>query len=209
MLEFRTMGYADFYYPNHDAENTAVIYDTEKERVKLFRSYMDDEDSSQDEWRVPGEDDHFFPTKEEAAQALDNRRKELFDKMAEVKKYVKMMEDWEVEEGEPFYHEYSDYLPYTIAYSLSDDNWVEKERSKFKKRLRYLVDYVQTGFMNIGARTFRKEDVECVRWGSEKARLCIKDDVRAITIDETERWFVEIIFGENNGGNVFPDLENP
>ena len=204
------MGYADFECPDHDADNVTVVYDTEIKRVKLFRSYMDDEDSSQDEWVVPSETDHFYPTKEDAEKALDDYRKELFDKMDEMKEYIRIMYEWKTEKGERFYHDLEDYMPLRLTYYIKNDTWAEEERKEAKKRLKYLMDYVQTGYMNIGARTFRKEDVSYVEWGSKKAELHFRNLACAATttIDDVERWFVELIFGCNRGGKVYPDIDN-
>ena len=201
MIEKKTMGYVDFEYPNYAATAVTAIVNTETNEVEIYQP-----DETSRDWYTPKKADHFYPTVGEATEALEKFKKEMIAKMPEVKSYLETMRNWfegtDVEDGIQFKEE--EYLPY--CYRPNNDDYYKKRNKALDKENGYLLDIIRTGFINAGGDTVKVEDIEQIKWGTDKAELCLKGDRKARTCNPTELNIITKIFGHNFSGFTYTRL---
>lgn len=196
MLEKRIMGYANFAQPSNNATDVIAIIDTTNNKVEMF-SY-NEEDERDLEWLAPSETDRFFPTVKDAKTALDNYKRELLDKMPEMKRYLSAMCELErpKDENDPFYFDYKDFLPYPYL-DYHEDNYYKNEYVRLNKENELLIQAIRQHTLSIAADTFRIEDVRLIKWGKERAELTLANGHTVITTNEIELYVVKYLFGKN------------
>jgi len=204
MIEKKTMGYVDFEYPHCEAVAVTAIVNTDTNEVEIYQS-----DETSRDWYTPKKTDHFYPTVGEATEALEKFKKEMIAKMPEVKEYLKAMRNWfeniEMEEDEIQFKE-EEYLPY--CYRPNNDDYYKKRYKELDKENDYLLDIIRTGFINAGGDTVKVEDIEQIKWGNDKAELCLKGDRKARTCNPTELNIITKIFGHNFSGLTYTRLND-
>ena len=214
MIEKKTMGYADFNYPQYEAKVVTVMADTETGVVELYKP---DEDESG--WDTPNKHEHFYPTLEDAQQALDAHRKELREMMPKVAEWVSQIDNLretlerkpdDVDEDEwreqhPEYFTRDNFLPYDIAHT-GDSRYYQRRANYLEKENKLLAQVAVLGTLTLRANTFRIEDVTNVRWGNERAEVLLKDNQTIETADRWEFKVVEYLFGSNIGAYTYTRL---
>lgn len=202
MYEKKTMGYFSENYPGINAVKVEALMNKETGKVEAYR----EEDSRG--WAEAEKADRFFDTLKEAERAQTKQRAELLAKMPEVKKYLAIMEEWREDNnsGNPFKLE--DYLPSTYAYRLQDRERVYKNYNTQEQLADDLTEYIRTGRLNIDADTFKEADVKKVEWGTVRARLILADGTNVETCSRREFDLVRSVFGWNNSGKTYNDLED-
>jgi hypothetical protein len=205
MIEKRTMGYVDFAYPNYDAKTVTVIIEVETGNVELYRP--DEDDNS---WYTPNETDHFYPTVEDAANALDKHKHELFDKMKEVKQYIEVMSEWRgcEAEGSPLFFKEEDYLPYQYLGINGNTSYYENRYNEVNKENDYLYGIIRTGFINIKGDSFKTDDVIHIKWGQYKAEIILTDGRRIETGNKVEFTIIKNLYGKNISEYTYPRLND-
>ena len=214
MIEKKTMGYADFGYPQYEAKVVTVMADTETGVVELYKPEEDD-----DAWQQPNDNEHFYPTLDEAQQALEAHRKELRELMPKVKEWVRQMdclremqdrmpddvdeEEWR--KDHPDFFDKEDFVPYNFAHS-GESSYYQKYSARIEKEEKLLIQVIRYGMLTLKADTFRIEDVRQVRWGNERAEVLLTDDRTIETADKWEFNVVEYLFGGNIGGYTYTRL---
>ena len=193
MIEKKTMGYVDFLYPNNEAKAVSVIFNSETGKVEIYRPCEDEE------WYEPNEHEHFYPTVDEAIVALEMHKKYLHDQMKRAKQYIKAMNNWlgEEKEDSPLYFTEDDYLPYDNRRTNSNVKYYREECYREVKKNKILCNIIRTGFININGETFKKEDVESIKWGKEKAAVILVNKHIVQTYDEAEFGVICLLFGDN------------
>ena len=201
MIEKKTMGYVDFEYPNYAAVAVTAIVNTETNEVEIYQP-----DETSRDWYTPKKADHFYPTVGEATEALEKFKKEMIAKMPEVKSYLETMRNWfeSTDEEDEIQFKEEEYLPY--CYRSDDDNYYKKRCKELDKENNYLLDIIRTGFINAGGDTVKVEDIEQIKWGTDKAELCLKGDRKARTCNPTELNIITKIFGHNFSGFTYTRL---
>ena len=130
----------------------------------------------------------------------------MIAKMPEVKSYLETMRNWfegtDVEDEIQFKEE--EYLPY--CYRPDNDDYYKKRYKELDKENDYLLDIIRTGFINAGGDTVKVEDIEQIKWGTDKAELCLKGDRKARTCNPTELNIITKIFGHNFSGFTYTRL---
>lgn len=215
MIEKKTMGYADFGCPQYEAKAVAVMADTESGEVVIYKPDEDDET----EWLEPYYDqEHFFPTVEEAQQALEQHRRELREMMPKVQQWVEQMDhlregmkekpedadDDEWRKAHPEWFSREDYLPY--RYSSSGGSFWRKESDRLENERNLLLQVIRTGFVSIRGNQVRIGDVESVRWGENRAELTLKGGRTVETAKDYEKNVVGYLFGQNVSGYTYTRL---
>ena len=196
MLEKRIMGYANFDKPSSNATDVIAIIDTTNNKVEMF-SY-NEEDERDLEWLAPSETDRFFPTVKDAKTALDNYKRELLDKMPEMKRYLSAMYGLErpKDKNDPFYFDYKDFLPYPYL-DYHEDNYYKNAYDRLNEENELLIQAIRQHTLSIAADTFRIEDVRLIKWGKERAELTLANGHTVITTNEIELYVVKYLFGKN------------
>lgn len=195
MIEKKTMGYVDFEYTCYEAKAVTVIVDSETGKVELYRPNEDE-----DEWYTPNENDHFYPTVEDAADALMKHKQEMFDKMGEVKNYLDAMDNWKsygIAEDDPLHFTEKDYLPYCIQRKGTSESYWEERYKEVDKTNDYLLGIVRTGFINVKGDSFKVDDIKHIKWGEHKVEIILNDDRIIETGNKTEFNIIEYLFGKN------------
>ena len=214
MIEKKTMGYADFGYPQYEAKVVTVMADIETGVVELYKPEEDD-----DAWQQPNDNEHFYPTLEDAQQALEAHCKELRELMPKVKEWVRHMdclrekqesmpddadeEEWRKEH--PDYFNREDFLPYDIAHS-GDSKYYQRRANYLENENKLLAQAAVLGTLTLKADTFRIEDVKQVRWGNERVEVLLTD---GRTVDTADRWEFNVVaqlFGGNIGSYTYTRL---
>lgn len=214
MIEKKTMGYADFGYPRYEAKVVTVMADTETGLVELYRP--DDEENY---WQQPNDNEHFYPTLDEAQEALQAHRKELRELMPKVREWVRQLdclremcdrmpddadeEEWR--ENHPDYFDKGDFLPYDIAHN-GERNYYQYHSDYLEKENKLLAQAAVLGTLTLKADTFRIDDVKYARWGNERAEVLLKDDRTIETADKWEFNVVARLFGGNIGSYTYTRL---
>lgn len=201
MIEKKTMGYVDFKYPNYAATAVTAIVNTETNEVEIYQL-----DETSRDWYTPKKADHFYPTVGEATEALEKFKKEMIAKMPEVKSYLETMRNWfeNTDEEDEIQFKEEEYLPY--CYRPDNDDCYKKRNKELYKENGYLLDIIRTGFINAGGDTVKVEDIEQIKWGTDKAELCLKGDRKARTCNPTELNIITKIFGHNFSGFTYTRL---
>jgi hypothetical protein len=201
MIEKKTMGYVDFEYPNYAATAVTAIVNTETNEVEIYQP-----DETSRDWYTPKKADHFYPTVGEATEALEKFKKEMIAKMPEVKSYLETMRNWfeSTDEEDEIQFKEEEYLPY--CYRPDNDDYYKKRNKELDKENNYLLDIIRTGFINAGGDTVKVEDIEQIKWGADKAELCLKGDRKARTCNPTELNIITKIFGHNFSGFTYTRL---
>ena len=211
MLEKKTMGMADFDYPQYDAQSVAVIADAETGKVEMF---LDD-----DEWCKAEDRHHFYATQQEAQQALEEHRRELHRLMPLVKQWVIQMDnlldivpakedglsDDEMRQKHPDYFTNEDFLPYRYT-RKNDDSYINQCVNRLENENMLLVQAATRGTLTVKGDTFRTADVIQVHWGNERAELVLTDNRTVETACEHEYNVVKYLFGDNPSGYTYPRL---
>ena len=214
MIEKKTMGYADFNYPQYEAKVVTVMADTETGLVELYRP-----DDEENDWQQPNDNEHFYPTLDEAQEALQAHRKELRELMPKVAKWVSQMDNLrekqermpddadkdEWREKHPDYFTRDNFLPYNIAHN-SESNYYQRHSNYLEKENKLLAQAAVLGTLTLKADTFRIDDVKYVRWGNERAEVLLKDDRTVETADKWEFNVVARLFGGNIGSYTYTRL---
>ena len=203
MIEKKSMAYADFAYLCFEARVVTVIVDSETGKVELYRPNEDESD-----WYTPTKYDHFYPTIEEATDALTKHRQEMFDKMGEIKSYIEVMNNWvyDVADDDPLHFTEEDYLPSRNVSIREKNSYWEKRYNSVCKENKYLLDIIRTGFISIKGDSFKVEDIKHIKWGKEKAEIILADDRTIKTGNNTEFNIIEYLFGENNSNFTYTRL---
>ena len=201
MIEKKTMGYVDFEYPNYAATAVTAIVNTETNEVEIYQP-----DETSRDWYTPKKADHFYPTVGEATEALEKFKKEMIAKMPEVKSYLETMRNWfeSTDEEDEIQFKEEEYLPY--CYRPDNDDYYKKRNKELDKENDYLFDIIRTGFINVGGDTVKVEDIEQIKWGTDKAELCLKGDRKVRTCNPTELNIITKIFGHNFSGFTYTRL---
>ena len=213
MIEKKTMGYADFGYPQCEAKAVAVMTDTESGKVVIYKPCEDDETT----WEEPNDQEHFYPTVEDAQQALERHRRELREMMPKVKQWIIQMDELrngldrkpdgadedEWRKAHPEWFSCEDYLP--DRYCSGGSYWLEEsDRLVYERNL--LLQVIRTGFVNIRGNQVRIDDVESVCWGRYRAELVLKGGRTVDTAKNYEFNVVCDLFGANVSGYTYPRL---
>ena len=187
------MGYADFAYPSYKAKVVTVIVDGETGKVELYQ--LDENDG---DWYTPNKNDHFYPTIEDATDALKKHKQEMFDKMGEVLDYINTMNNWlmDMTDDDPLHFTEEDYLP-ARNFRSKRPSYKEKRCDALDKMNRYLLGIVRTGFINIKGDSFKVEDIKHIKWGEKKAEIILADDRKIETGNDTEFDIIAYLFGPN------------
>lgn len=195
MIEKKTMGYADFAYPAYEAKVVTVIVDSETGKVELYRP-----DENESDWFTPSKSEHFYPTIEDATDALKKHKQEMFDKMGEVLDYIEAMNSWvyQIEDDDPLHFTEEDYLPSRNLSSRYRTSYWEKRFNEVSDINDYLLDIVRTGFINIKGNSFKVKDIKHIKWGKTKAEIILTDDRKIETGDNTEFSIIKMLVGRNN-----------
>ena len=201
MIEKKTMGYVDFEYPNCAATAVTAIVNTETNEVEIYKL-----DESDTDWHTPDKADHFYPTVGEATEALEKFKKEMIAKIPEVRSYLETMRNWfeNTDEEDKIQFKEEEYLPY--CYRPYGNDYYRKRNKELDKENDYLLDIIRTGFINVGGDTIKVEDIEQIKWGTDKAELCLKGDRKARTCNPTELNIITKIFGHNFSGFTYTRL---
>ena len=201
MIEKKTMGYIDLDYPNYPAVAVTAIVNTETNEVEIYQP-----DEASRDWYTPKKAEHFYPTVGEATEVLEKFKKEMISKMPEVKSYLETMRNWfeSTDEEDEIQFKEEEYLPY--CYRPDKDDFYKKRYKELDKEIDYLLDIIRTGFINVGGDTIKVEDIEQIKWGTDKAELCLKDDRKARTRNPTELNIITKIFGHNFSGFYYTRL---
>ena len=130
---------------------------------------------------------------------------ELFEKANDILGFriTDIMFEGTDEEDEIQFKE-EEYLPY--CYRPDNDDYYKKRNKELDKENDYLLDIIRTGFINVGGDTVKVEDIEQIKWGTDKAELCLKGDRKARTCNPTELNIITKIFGYNFSGFTYPRL---
>lgn len=203
MIEKKTMGYVDFEYPHYEAVAVTAIVNTETNEVEIYQP-----DETSRDWYTPKKADHFYPTVGEATEALEKFKKEMIAKMPEVKSYLETMQNWfeSTDEEDEIQFKEEEYLPY--CYRPDHDDFYRKRYKELDKENDYLLDIIRTGFINVGGDTVKVEDIEQIKWGTDKAELCLNGDRKARTYNPTELNIITKIFGHNFSGFTYTHLND-
>ena len=201
MIEKKTMGYIDLDYPTYPAVAVTAIVNTETNEVEIYQP-----DETSRDWYTPKKADHFYPTVGEATEALEKFKKEMIAKMPEVKSYLETMRNWfeNTDDEDEIQFKEEEYLPY--YYRPDNDDYYKKRNKELDKENDYLLDIIRTGFINAGGDTVKVEDIEQIKWGTDKAELCLKGDRKVRTCNPTELNIITKIFGHNFSGFTYPRL---
>ncbi len=203
MLEKKRMGYVDFAYPQFDAKLVDAVVDGDTGEVMIYRPGDDCV-----EWQKPNEYEHFFPTLDDAADALGQRKRELHAMMKNVRHCVESLNNWrsKLTKDDPLYFEEEDYLPADNLRSKASESYWRKRYEDIDKENSYLVGIIRTGFVNIHGQSFRLDDVIHVKWGKDKAELILTGDRKVVTGNKYEFSVVARLFGANVSGIVLERL---
>ena len=203
MIEKKTMGYIDLDYPTYPAVAVTAIVNTETNKVEIYQP-----DETSIDWYTPKKADHFYPTVGEATEALEKFKKEMIAKMPEVKSYLGTMRNWfeNIEEKDEIQFKEEEYLPY--CYRPDHDDFYKERYKELDKEIDYILDIIRTGFINVGGDTVKVEDIEQIKWGTDKAELCLKGDRKVRTCNPTELNIITKIFGHNFSGFTYPRLND-
>ena len=203
MIEKKTMGYVDFEYPNYEAVAVTAIVNTETNEVEIYQP-----DETSRDWYTPKKADHFYPTVGEATEALEKFKKDMIAKMPEVKSYLETMRNWfeSTNEEDEIQFKEEEYLPY--CYRPDHDDFYKERYKELDKEIDYILDIIRTGFINVGGDTVKVEDIEQIKWGTDKAELCLKGDRKAMTCNSTELNIITKIFGHNFSGFTYKRLND-
>ena len=201
MIEKKTMGYIDLDYPTYPAVAVTAIVNTETNEVEIYQP-----DETSRDWYTPKKADHFYPTVGEATEELEKFKKEMIAKMPEVKSYLETMRTWfeNIEEKDEIQFKEEEYLPY--CYRPNNDDFYQKRYHELDKENDYLLDIIRTGFINVGGDTIKVEDIEQIKWGTDRAELCLNGDRKARTCNPTEFHIITKIFGHNFSGFTYTHL---
>ena len=205
MIEKKTMGYADFAYPGYEAKVVTVIVDNETGKVELYRP-----DENESEWYTPNKNEHFYPTIEDATDALKKHKQEMFDKMGEVLNYIEVMNTWQeyMTDDDPLHFTEEDYLPSrNLSYRSRTPYW-EKRFNEVSDINDYLLDIIRTGFINIKGDSFKVKDIKHIKWGEKKAEIILTDDRKIETGNNTEFDIVKFLVGKNNSHYTYTRLND-
>lgn len=202
MLEKRTMWVNWKNSPQHDPYTTTVLIDSESKEVQFY---------GEDELYQPNGLQVFYDTKEEAEAGREQIKHELMDKMPEVKEYLNIMEDVSQDEDENSFFRFKleDFLG-IFAYKVERFNrycYSSEDYNELDNLVDMLTDYIHTGFLNIRADSFKLEDVEIVKWGSERAEIVLKKGKNIQTCNRTEYEFIKRLFGTSRSGYGYTHLD--
>lgn len=203
MIEKKTMGYAEFDYPANEAKAVTVVMNSETGEVELYRPQEDE-----NEWFTPSDGDHFYPTVDEAAAALDKHRHELIAKMEDVKAYVEVMNNWRyyVKKGDPFYFTDGDYLPYQNTREARDDAYYKREAKRSEKENDIMRGIFRKGFVNVRGNSFRLDDVQALKWGEKCVEIVLTNGKLVQTSTEAEFNVITYLFGSNTSDYTYTHL---
>lgn len=216
MIEKKTMGYADFGYPQYEAKAVAVMADTESDKVVIYKPGEDDETN----WEEPNDQEHFYPTVEDAQQALEQHRRELRGMMPKVKQWIIQMDNLregldekpkgtaedEWRKAHPEWFSREDYLPYRYAHS-DDDGYQRRRANRLEKERDMLVWALRSAMLSIRADQVRIADVLRVKWGKDCAVLVMKDGREVKTVGDYDLNVVRYIFGSNASDYTYTQLK--
>lgn len=191
---------------------TSVMVD----KIGTLRFY---EDEDGDLFHIePEEVGRYFLTEESAMAAL-SRNTPSNEQILNVLSYIRRLKynddkrNDEVESllKERFNSSYAEYVMKGDREASTDEYDIP---SRFGRVIRV---YLANGYINIDARTFRKEDVACVMWGDNSADACesseefglrlkLKDGSDVDCHDWIDRWLVMAIFGGNETDREFAHI---
>jgi hypothetical protein len=205
MIEKKTMGYADFAYPGYEAKVVTVIVDSETGKVELYRP-----EENESEWYTPNKNEHFYPTIEDATDALKKHQQEMFDKMGKVKDYIEVMNNWKdnMTDDDPLHFNEEDYLPSRNFSRRIKASYWESRFNEVSNINDYLLDIVRTGFINIKGDSFKVKDIKHIKWGEKKAEIILTDDRKIETGNNTEFDIVKFLVGKNNSHYTYTRLND-
>ena len=202
MLEKRTMWVNWRNCPQDDPYTTTVLIDSESKEVQFY---------GEDELYQPNGLQVFYDTKEEAEAGREQIKHELMDKMPEVKAYLDIMDDvcQDEDENSFFRFKLGDFLG-CFAYKVERFNrysYTDEAYDTLDSLIDLMTDYIHTGFLTIRADSFRAEDVERIKWGSKRAEIVLKGGKSIETSNESERMFIQKIFGHKYSRYSYTHLD--
>lgn len=199
MYEKKTMWYADFAYPQCEARPVTTMCNCKTGEVEL---YCQNEDN---EWSSPADLDKFYNTVEEANDALEKWKQSLHGKMKETRQYITIMKNWSdgMKEDDPLFFSEDDYQPYRY----SNESYYKKRYNITSDELDLLLNFMRTGFINIHGDSFKKEDVESIKWGKSKAEISLECGKKVETHYESEFVVVGFLFGQNVSCCTYKSLD--
>ena len=205
MIEKRTMWYYNFEYPTDTPQSATVFLNSETNEVEVCDIGDDTE------CYKPSDNYHFYNTEEEAFDAMDKRKRDIIDMMPTIKAYLNAINNFKQDDDEEsfFRFEADDYLG-DISYKVKEYDRCSyscKEYDIIEKLADLLTDFVRTGFINIKADSFRREDVERVMWGKKRAEVVLKGGKTIATCNQPEYLFIARVFGSNHSTYSYPHLD--
>lgn len=204
MIEKRIMGHMNTNYPYVEASEATVIMDTETGEVI---NYCEKDGC---EWYSPSKDDCFYPEIESAKLALDSYRNQLISKMDDVMRYLCIMNSWynNLDKDSKIQFSEKDYLPYDNQTDPRSQNRLLGRYNREVKKNNNLRRIIRTGFININANNIRFDDINRIRWGKIKVEIVLKNGVSIRTCNEDEFDLIEDLFGINDSGYAYQDLND-
>lgn len=192
MIEKKTMWYYDFAYPEIEPKIASVYVNTDTNKVEVYNTEGDTYTATTN--------DRFYNTKVEAFDAMAKRIQELKDMMPTIKDHLNALSNCENDDGKVLGHEYNDFLGdyghKVRRYQRYD--CTRKEYNDVDTLADLLTDLLRTGFLNVKADSFRRDDVEQIKWGSEHAEAVLKNGKLIKTSNISEYWLLERVFGRNH-----------
>ena len=202
MLEKRTMWVNWKNCPQDDPYTVTVLIDSESKEVHFY---------GEDELHQPNGLQVFYDTKEEAEAGREQIKHWLMDKMPEVKAYLDIMDDvcQDKDENSFFRFKLVDFLG-CFAYKVERFNkysYSDEDYNTLDSLIDLMTDYIHTGFLTIMADSFRAEDVERIKWGSERAEIVLKGGKSIKTCNAPERMLIQKLFGRKRSQYSYTHLD--
>lgn len=188
-------------YIQDEPEANTVLIDSESGKIEYYGT---------DELYEPTKNLVFYNTKEEAEKGREQIKHELMDKMPEVKEYLNIMDDVRQDEDENSFFRFKkeDFLGYFAGRLGDNGSYARDQWRLYEKLTDMLTDYISTGFVNIKADTFRKEDVERVKWGNQRAEIVLRNGQKIETCNTAEFKFIGRVFGYNHSKFTYKHLDH-
>lgn len=206
MIEKRTMWYYDFQYPTTKPMSVTAYLNTETNKVEIY-------DMGDQECYNPREGDHFYNTEEEALDAMDKRKHELIDMMPTIRTYLDAIDNSSQDEDEDsfFRFEKEDYLGDHFAGLIERSRkyyYTYEDHREIEAMFNIMCDIARTGFINIAANSFKREDVDIIKWGKEQVEIALKNGKSVITRNNAEYRVICNLFGSNHSRYYYNYLNN-
>jgi len=214
-IEMKTMWLVE---ANLRVKEIVAMYDVESGSVV---NYCQKESYSKgpangEEWNTPFKYETFYATEEDAVNSRNRQWEEMKQTMPKVMEFIKRMEDMDddVEEGDQLYFDREEYLGHyanSSDYIYYRDLYFEEQKIS-----NALLQLLKNGIINVNAVSFRKDDVQYIKWCKVKgrddngnyhkkdyAKIILKDHTHVSTINKIEYEVIKKIFGDNKSNREF------